>query len=93
MHFPHAHWGNYFTSYRDGSWKLIYWYNPETPDNPSQELYNLAEEPYETRDLAETEKEILSRMIKQMSIQLEEGGALYPEDVSGHAIKPNGVRE
>ena len=89
MHFPHAHRGNYFTSYRDGNWKLIYWYNPETPDNPSQELYNLAEDPYETRDLSETEKEILSRMIRQMFMQLREEGALYPEDASGRVIEPN----
>ena len=27
MHFPHEHRGSYFTSYRKGDWKLIYYYN------------------------------------------------------------------
>ena len=35
MHFPHGeHRCNYFTTYRKGKWKLIYYYNPETPDRP-----------------------------------------------------------
>ena len=31
MHFPHEHRGSYFTTYIDGDWKLIYYYNPECP--------------------------------------------------------------
>ncbi len=88
MHFPHAHRGSYFTSYRNKDWKLIYWYNPETPDNPYCELYNLEEDPYETRNRATTEEQILERMIEEMSLQLDEEGALYPEDSLGEIIKP-----
>ena len=44
MHFPHEHRGSYFTSYRKGDWKLIYYYNPEHPDAPYYKLFNLSEE-------------------------------------------------
>ena len=88
MHFPHAHRGSYFTSFRNGNWKLIYLYNPETPDKPSYELYNLKEDPYETNDLSESKKEILQSMIGEMSRQLIREGALYPEDKDGNVLKP-----
>jgi arylsulfatase A-like enzyme len=88
MHFPHAHRGNYFTSFRNGDWKLIYWYHPEKPSQPSFELYNLATDPFETTNLAESKKNILVSMIKQMAVQLESEGALYPEDANGNIIKP-----
>jgi len=88
MHFPHAHRGNYFTTFRDGDWKLIYWYQPETPEKPTYELYNLALDPFENNDLAESRKDVLRSMIKQMADQLESEGALYPEDANGNIIKP-----
>lgn len=88
MHFPHAHRGNYFTSYREGDWKLIYWYNPETSDQPTYELYDLAADPYETNDLAVTHKDKLKFMIREMSAQLTAEGALYPEDKDGNSIRP-----
>ena len=88
MHFPHAHRGNYFTSFRNGDWKLIYWYNPETPDKPTYELYNLKEDPFEMEDLTASRKDKLSSMIKEMSQQLADEGALYPEDKEGNAIRP-----
>jgi arylsulfatase A-like enzyme len=88
MHFPHAHRGNYFTSFRNSDWKLIYWYNPEKPSQPSFELYNLAIDPFETTNLAGSKKSIVVSMIKQMAIQLESEGALYPEDANGNIIKP-----
>jgi arylsulfatase A-like enzyme len=88
MHFPHAHRGSYFTSFRDGEWKLIYWYNPGTPGRPSCELYHLAADPFETNDQASGQKSKLTSMIKEMSIRLEQEGALYPEDKDGNIIKP-----
>ena len=45
MHFPHEHRGSYFTTYREGDWKLIYYYNPELPNRPAYELYNLKKIP------------------------------------------------
>lgn len=46
----------------------------------------MVEDPFETNDLAVTEKDILSRMINEMSLQLNEEGALYPEDASGTVL-------
>ncbi|MDR1172580.1 MAG: sulfatase [Bacteroidales bacterium] len=88
MHFPHAHRGSYFTAFRDGNWKLIYWYHPETPAHPAYELYNLAVDPFENNDLAGSKKDVLVSMIREMSARLESEGALYPEDANGNAVKP-----
>ena len=51
MHFPHAHRGSYFTTYRMGDWKLIYYYLPETPKQPKALLYNLKDDPEERNEL------------------------------------------
>ncbi|MDR2774781.1 MAG: sulfatase-like hydrolase/transferase [Tannerella sp.] len=88
MHFPHAHRGNYFTSYRNAGWKLIYWYHPEDPAHPTYELYHITADPFETNDLSGSNKQKLTSMIKQMADQLTKEGALYPEDANGNGIKP-----
>lgn len=88
MHFPHAHRGSYFTTYRDGDWKLIYYYNPQKPNRPAYELYNLKKDPIEIHNLATIETERADQMIKAMATQLEAEGALYPEDVAGNPIRP-----
>ena len=87
MHFPHAHRGNYFTSLRNGDWKLIYWYHPETLV-PTYELYHLAVDPFENNNLAENKRDMLVSMMKQMADQLEAEGALYPEDAHSNIVKP-----
>lgn len=89
MHFPHAHRNDYFTILRKDDWKLIYRYNPETPQEPTYELYNLANDPFENVDLSSTNKETLSQLMKVMSSQLESEGALYPEDKNGNKIIPS----
>ncbi|MDL2255734.1 sulfatase-like hydrolase/transferase, partial [Parabacteroides sp. OttesenSCG-928-K15] len=88
MHFPHEHRGSYFTTLRLNEWKVIYWYNPETPDKPTYELYNLTEDPFETNDLSASHKDQLRTMIREMAIQLTSEGALYPEDKQGNKIYP-----
>lgn len=88
MHFPHEHRGSYFTTYRDGDWKLIYYYNPKKPDRPAYELYNLKKDPIEIHNLATIETERADQMIKAMAAQLEAEGALYPEDANGNPLKP-----
>ena len=89
MHFPHGeHRANYFTTYRRGSWKLVYYYNPETPDEPTYKLYNLKKAPYETTDLSEAKGRKARRMIKLMCRQLEKENALFPIDSSGNEIRP-----
>lgn len=88
VHFPHEHRGSYFTTYREGDWKLIYYYNPQKPSRPVCELYNLKKDPIEIHNLATTETERTDQMIKAMAAQLEAEGALYPEDAAGNPIKP-----
>lgn len=88
MHFPHAHRGSYFTTLRQNDWKVIYWYNPETPDTPKYELYNLALDPFEKKDLSTIRKDILNEMIQKMIDKLKTEDALYPEDKQENAIFP-----
>lgn len=88
MHFPHEHRGSYFTTYRDGDWKLIYYYNPTLPTRPAYELYNLKKDPTEIHNLATTETDRLVQMVQAMTQELEAEGALYPEDKEGHSLKP-----
>lgn len=88
MHFPHEHRGSYFTTFRKGDWKLIYHYNPETPQKPDCLLYNLAKDPVEANDLAQSEPEKVKAMVKEMTLRLEREGALYPVDKEGNALKP-----
>lgn len=45
VHFPHGHNHDHFTTLREGPWKLIYNYGPET-----WELYHLAEDPSEQQN-------------------------------------------
>ena len=87
MHFPHQHRGSYFTTYRDGVWKLIYYYNPEMPEWPACELYNLKKDPIEVHNLATTEPARVKEMLKAMAAQLEAEGALFPIDKEGHELK------
>jgi len=88
MHFPHGHRSSYWTSLRIGDWKLIYHYNPQTPDRPGYELYNLADDPFERNDLSEQQPNKVKRLTRAMIQQLEAQGALYPVDGEGNALKP-----
>ena len=88
MHFPHGeHRANYFTTYRKGDWKLIYYYNPDTTGEPSWKLYNLKDDPYETSDLAQTHPEKTKVLIKQMKKRLAVENALYPIDKNGNVCE------
>lgn len=88
MHFPHEHRGSYFTTYIDGDWKLIYYYNPERPSEPGYRLYNLKKDPSETSDLSLQDKKRVRKMVQAMREQLDAEGALYPEDAKGNVLKP-----
>lgn len=82
MHYPHApHRTDYFTTYRDGDWKVIYHYFPsEVSDNSNYQLFNLAKDPFEQQNLAATEPAELSRMMKGLIASLGNQQALYPVD-------------
>lgn len=87
MHFPHEHRGNYFTTYRKGDWKVIYYYNPET-GIPSYRLYNLKNDPYEKKDVSSSEKRMLRKMCVMMSDRLKLEKAVYPQDKNGIILTP-----
>ena len=63
-------------------------YNPERPDRPAYELYNLKKAPIEIHNLATTDTRRVVEMMKAMVKQLEAEGALYPEDKDGNMLKP-----
>lgn len=87
MHYPHEHRGNYFTTYRKGDWKIIYYYNPQT-GVPAYKLYNLKEDPYEKNDLSRSKKDILKKMCSMMYDRLQIEAAVYPQDKNGNELTP-----
>ena len=84
-HFPHSHRSSYFTSFRKGDWKLIYRHltNAGKRKNknslPKHELYNLKNDPYETKNLALGDDKKTTVMIGLMKRQLKEENALFPD--------------
>jgi arylsulfatase A-like enzyme len=83
-HFPHSHRSSYFTSFRKGDWKLIYRYLTSGGKRKSKdpllkyELYNLKNDPYETKNLALGNTKKTNEMIRFMTKQLETENALFP---------------
>lgn len=80
MHYPHApHRSDYFTCYRKGDWKVIYHYFPSpASENSHYQLYNLATDPFESTNLAESKPDVLRLMMRELSAGLERHKALYP---------------
>jgi arylsulfatase A-like enzyme len=80
MHYPHApHRSDYFTSYRHGDWKVVYHYFPSNASEGSHyQLYNLAEDPFESRNLAADRPDQLRRMMQGLIDSLEKHHAVYP---------------
>jgi arylsulfatase A-like enzyme len=80
MHYPHSpHRSEYFTSYRDGDWKVIYHYFPsEASENSHYQLYNLASDPFESTNLAQSHASDLRRMMVSLIASLEDHDAVYP---------------
>jgi arylsulfatase A-like enzyme len=92
MHYPHApHRSDYWTSLRDGDWKVIYHYVPsEASENSHYQLYNLADDPFEQNNLASAEPQHLRRIMQRLIEQLEASDAVYPVEAEGSAtpLKP-----
>lgn len=80
MHYPHApHRSDYWTSYRDGKWKVIYHYFPTAVSgNSHYQLFNLSADPFEQNNLAESQPAELLRMMRELSEALDAQGAVYP---------------
>ena len=88
MHFPHEHRGSYFTVWRHGKWKLIYYYNPTHREKPQCSLFNLARDPFEKKDLAGRRPRVVRKMVREMASKLDDAGAQYPVDFTGKPILP-----
>jgi arylsulfatase A-like enzyme len=82
MHYPHApHRSDYWSSLRDGSWKVIYHYFPsKVSDDSHFQLFNLADDPFEQSNLAESHPQELARMMQSLVTQLEAHDAVYPTE-------------
>jgi len=85
MHYPHSpHRSDYFTCYRRGDWKVIYHYLPsKASGGPHYQLYNLAQDPFESQDLAASRPDQLRLMMEGLTASLEKHNALYPVDKDG----------
>ena len=85
MHYPHSpHRSDYFTVLRDGDWKVIYHYYPsETSENSHYQLYNLADDPFESSNLAQQQPQQLKRMMLRLIEALDESQAQYPLSEDG----------
>jgi arylsulfatase A-like enzyme len=82
MHYPHApHRSDYWTSLRDGDWKVIYHYFPtEVSGNSHYQLFNLRADPYEQTDRATDQPAVLQKMMTRLSAELVRHAAVYPVD-------------
>lgn len=89
MHFPHNHRGSYFTVYREGDWKLVYYYNPEHSERPDCVLFNLKNDPYEHQEVSAQNPSTTLFMLNRMKARMEKEGARYPENFEGETIKIN----
>ena len=90
MHYPHGpHRSNYWTSWRDGDWKVIYHNFPDKQsDNSHYQLYNLAKDPFEQTNLAEGNAKKLKQMMRSLARQLKQHKAVYPIDKEGTPLEP-----
>ena len=86
MHFPHSHRSSYYTVVRKNEWKLVYHYKNKGKEK--YELFNLVNDPYEEKNMAESKPETLSSMISFMRSELENAKAQYPTDKEGNELKP-----
>ena len=74
-HYPHYHPGGAtpYSAIRDGDWRLVHFFEDE-----HMELYNLAADPEEKRDLAATEKTKLAELRAKLDAWRKETGAQFP---------------
>ncbi len=97
MHYPHGrHRSNYFTTWRDGDWKVIYHTLPDKPttgghiqfDGGHYQLFHLANDPFESTNLAADKPNVLKRMMNGLIDALEQHDAVYPVDDNGNELRP-----
>ena len=97
MHYPHGiHRSNYFTTWRNGDWKVIYHTLPKIPttgkfiqfEGGNYQLFNLAKDPFESTNLADSNPKELKRLMTGLTAALKEHNAVYPIDDAGKALPP-----
>jgi arylsulfatase A-like enzyme len=88
MHYPHGqHRTSYWSSLREGEWKVVYHYFPSTVSEDSHyQLFNLKDDPFEQQNLVKTEPAVLTEMMAKLIAELEHHHAVYP------LAKPGGER-
>ena len=86
-HYPHPRRGesHFFTTWRDGDWKVIYHYLEQ--GEARYALYNLAADPSESNNLAAKEPDKLRQMMRGLVDELNKYDALYPVQ-QGKVLKP-----
>jgi arylsulfatase A-like enzyme len=89
MHFPHQHRSSYFTVLENERWKAVYHTFPSAASQGARyELFDLANDPFESTNLAEKEPTKLREMMLRMTAKLAEQQAQYPVDDNGAPLKP-----
>lgn len=90
MHYPHGpHRTNYWTSLRDGQWKVIYHYFPTAvSDGSHYQLFDLGSDPFEQKDLSKSKPDELARMMGLLVRSLEDHQAVYPVDDDKQPVRP-----
>lgn len=88
MHYPHGpHRSSYWTSFRDGDWKVIYHYFPSKDSEGSRyQLFNLKTDPFEQTNVADKESAVLKRMMQGLITALELHNAVYPVEKGGGTV-------
>jgi len=86
-HYPHPRRGqsNFFTTWRDGQWKVIYEYLADGDDRYA--LYDLVNDPGESKNLAAEQPGKLRTMMLSIVRELESRDAVYPVK-DGKTLKP-----
>ena len=86
-HYPHPRRGqsHFFTTWRDGNWKVIYQYLAKGNDRYA--LYDLASDPSESNNLAAKNPEKLKSMMQGMVRELDSRNAVYPVK-DGQTLEP-----
>ncbi|MGB7324736.1 MAG: sulfatase [Rubripirellula sp.] len=101
MHFPHEHRTNYFTSFRNGDWKVVHHdLLDEASKQPRYELFDLASDPFEQTNLADQKPDVLHRMMSELVASLKRHDAQYvttptgpqPPRLPSNPIDPDDVR-
>lgn len=88
MHYPHApHRSDYWSSLREGDWKVIYHYFPSDVSGGSHyQLFHLANDPYEQSDLSRSQPAELKRMVSRLARELARHQALFPTSPDGKEL-------